>query len=664
MSVLGSFIYPGQIVNSASLSGKVILTNGLEAYKYNPITNQLLPLVLRPFRGTMTLTSPNAGALNGVYVYCIVPYNQNEDEEGEHMKVHYTTSNLLNKKVLLNRTNLRRDSPEITHWRVYRTIAGDDWPTMARIATVAWATTTYEDNALDITLDFENQPVNEFIYCPTPKPFICTHGSRVFMYGDIPYATGQVHVINGSKTVSPVGDAVFGFWCEGREIHVEQDGRSYSIDEYDPTTGNITLTENYTGSTDTSADYRICGSADDLIFTEEYYENEWPPINIRPIVKKENDKPSGMISGNQGLFVPKSNKSYLLNFVNYPQLPYSEVVVMNSQLGCISHRTCNMIDKTPVWLSKKGLITGGSALVPSFSKVFDYFINNLDLDIDGTQQMCFSVNYIDKKQLLVFIKCQDDLFGCSRALVWHYGQDKWTIFEFNTEFTCGELVKDTNGVIKIVLGDVNGYVWEYPFGDIDGAPINSTLEGGVDAYTDGLASPFCAAIFDADAQFPTSGLGLAGVPIYVYEGTGEGQNNIISYNAGDTLFFEDCFVTPLDETSKYKIGRIEAQYKTGWMDFGTVARIKDFKYYHVVHEKENAVLQFKIYKDFGTLPTELEDERTNENFGEINLNLVGRQRKPAGGIRAHHIAWELFDDNPNNPFHIYDVAFDYRFGDE
>jgi hypothetical protein len=278
--------------------------------------------------------------------------------------------------------------------------------------------------------------------------------------------------------------------------------------------------------------------------------------------------------------------------------------------------------------------------------------------------MCFAINYTEKGQYIVFIKTVYDDVGCSRALVWHYRENKYTIWEFGTEFTCGEVVKKPDGTHVIVLGDYNGYVWEFPYGDMDGMTINGTHEGTVDVYQDGLGSPYGCALLDADAQFPTSGLGLSGVPIYIYDGTGKGQWTVIAYNTADTLFFDECFGTPLDHTSKYYIGTIIAQYRTGWLDFGTIDRIKDFKYYHVVHEKDDSILDVRMYKEFVTTPVDLKDERTNEDFGQVDLSLVGRQRKPMGGIRAHHLAWELYDIRPNNPWTVYDFSFDFRSGDE
>lgn len=659
MPVVGNFQDGSLIVNQASLNGRVVMTNGQEAQKYNPATSQVVPLVLVPFRGTVALTDIGAGNLTGTYIYRIVPYNINEDEEGEELDQDFTIT-VTGRRVRINRAGLIRDMTEITHWRIYRTIGGGSYPALALVATVAWATATYDDNIADGTLNFENDGIDTLIQWPTPKPFICTHGSRLFMIGDIPYETGTVHVTNGSTEVIPVGDAVFGFWCKGKEFHVEGDARSYEIDYYDPATGYIYLTDNYAGTTALTATFRICGDADTLIFSEEYYENQWPGANNRPIVKKEADKPSGIMSSPGRLLIPKSRKTYALYFDNYPHIPYSTVALLSDQYGCISHRTMVTIDGVAVWASNHGIVQVTSGVRLISDKLANWFKENVYLDVNGTQQMCFAVHYAVAGQYILFVRTNNDTIGCSKAVVWHYKTGKFAIWEFNKEFTCGTVIKKADGQDEIHLGDAYGYIWKFPDGNIDGAPINGTLEGTVDNYGD--VSP--CFIYDADAHFVDTGLGLAGVPIYIYEGTGAGQWNVIADNDGDTLVFDQCWDTPLDSTSRYRIGAIIAQYKTGWLDFGTLARIKDFKYYHTVFEKENSEILVRFYKEFETAPVDMIDAQTNEDASEVDLSTDGRKRKPMGGIRTHHLAWELYDEQVNNPFKIFDIGFDYRFGDE
>lgn len=666
--IIGSFLYGGLVVNHAELNGRSVLTNGLEKlWKYNPVTNKLLPAVLRPFRGKVALSLPNAvgdGKLSGKYVYRVVPYNQNEDEEGqgypdakENLDFVITTDQ---QSVLIDRTDLKKDNSETTHWRIYRTVGGGDWPVMFLVKTVKWATTTYTDDKEDPgedSEDFIDHPFKYLIRVPRPKPYICQHGDRLFAIGDVPYSEGHAKVTHGSDRVQPVNPAVWGFHFEKKEFHVENDQRKYTIDAWDPDTNEFVLDDAYAGSTKGAADYRICGNPDEMIFTEPEKENQWPEANVCSVGGKEADKPTGILSDAGRILVTKSRRVY--SVYGSSELwagPYSKVSLISSQFGGLAHRTAIHINGVPHMASRLGIIAvAGNGVQLVSGNAQDWFRDELDFEADGTQQACFAVHWAAKKQYILFLKSKDAILGCDKALVYHYQDRKFSTFEFQTEFTCGSLVKDANGDDVIVLGDVNGYVWQFPYGDIDGAPAGIGLEGTVDAYNP--VAPY--RITDNDASFPMAGLGLAGIPVYIYEGTGAGQSNIVTSNTGTMLVFGNAFAVPLDATSKYRIGAIVAEYRTGWQDFGSVARVKKVFFAHLVFEQQAASrLRLKVYKDFDAAnPPDLVDNRTQVDAGDISLNEAnGRKRVDIGGIEGVHLGWGISDDRPNNPFSLYDLA--------
>ncbi len=668
MALIGSFTFADLVVQHAELNGVSVLTNGLEAMrKFNPVTGSLLPLVLRPFRGSVALTDLGAGNLSaGVYTYRVVPYNINEDEEGQPFPddsdvAAFQITLTAGRRVRINRAGLSRDDTEVTHWRIYRTIADGVWPVMFRVATVPWATTTYNDNTADPGEDddaFISEGLDYLIQVPTPKPFLCQHGDRIFGIGDVPYSTGQAGVTNGSRYVTPVGAAVWGFHLERKELHVGTDSRAYIIESWDPDNNRLVLEEEYAGTTDAAADYRICGAAHEMIWCEPDREDQWPGANVRSVGGKEADKPAGIVSDNGRLVVAKSRKLYeVTSSGELWAYPYSRVALLTSEHGGISHRTAAYINEVLTVASKRGIVQiGGESAVLVSQAAQEWFEENLALDADGTQQMAFAVHYAARRQYMLFIKSADATLGCDKALVWQYDTRKFTTFEFLTEFTCGAVVKNSDGEDVVVLGDVNGYVWEYPFGDTDGAPAGSTLTGTVDVFVPG--SP--CALLDDDAQFPTSGLGLAGIPVYIYEGTGAGQSAVISTNTETALFFNDCFDVELDATSKYHIGPILAEYRTGWMDFGSIGRIKKAVFARLAFEQEPSTVRLNIFKDFNDAePVDLVDERTSEDKGVVDLDKDnGVERVGLGSIDAYHLAWGLEDDKPNNPVRLYDLGLD------
>ena len=679
MAVIGNFQFPNLIINHTELNGKSVLSNGLEAMqKYNPVTGVVVPLVLRPFRQDPALAAGGAGVLNGAYVYRMVPYNVNEDEEGQANpidgeEVAAYEIDLANQSCNLNLAALVADNAEITHVRIYRTIADGSWPVLARVAEVALPAGVYNDNMPDDDLAFANEGLDTFIQVPPPKPFLATHGSRVFAWGDIPYEDGTADVVNGSAFVTPSGGAVFGFHLIGKEFHAEDDGRAYMIDGYDPATGRIELRDNYAGATRTTG-FRICGDADTLIWTEPFFEHKWTAFNNLPINKKEDDKPAGMLPQGRRLLLAKSKKTYSLYYNTNPAYQYSSVSTISTEYGCVSHRSMVLGEGgIAQWMSKDGIVSivpdGGVSLAsrPLGTWVYD----NLQLDPEGDQQMCMGALLKRRGQYIALMPGPDAELGCDHAVIYHYLEKKYTLFRFRTEFTAMTLIVNPTGEEVLVLGDRYGYLWEYPFGDLDGAPVNSTYSGTVDVYW-AIGSPYCS-ISDADAQFPTTGLGLQGVPVYIHTGTGAGQWGIVAANTDTMLYLEDCFAVALDETSEYYVGNIEARYKSGWHDYGTINRVKLMMYSHLVFEKNASDLEFRMYGDFSATAENLEDKNYREtdptDFGLVNMNgddtdaenPRGRKRIPLGGIRKTHLAWELYDNRPNNPWTIYDVAMDLGY---
>lgn len=677
MAVIGVFQFANLLVNHAELNGRSILTNGLEEVrKYNPATGNWLPCVLRPFRQNIALAAGGAGNLNGEYIYRVVPYNVNEDEEGEAFPdaevIAAYEINVVNQSVNVNLAALVPDSPETTAVRIYRTVGAGQYPALALVATVPLPAGVFNDNVDDDDLNFENEGLDIFTRVPVPKPFIVQHRERLFMIGDIPYAAGQAAVVNGNALITPAAGAVWGFHLIGKEFHAQGDGRAYLIEGFDPATGQLELADNYDGATRTT-NYRICGDADQIIWTEPSHETQWAGANIRPIGGKENDKPTGLFSDSSSLIVPKSRKIYRLYYTTRPNLPpagSSRVSVITVQHGGIGHRVWKMINGLPTGASKHGIIQldgRGATLVSRDAQ--DWWLENLALNANGEQQFSFGLPLIEQEQYLLFFKSTEAEVGCDKALVWHYANrtqqqpfGKFTYHTFLTEFTSGEVVKDTNGRDIIVLGDRFGYVWQYPFGDIDGAPAGVTLQGTVDDYQGPSGSPDFCSILDLDAIWPTTGLGLAGVPVFIFEGTGKGQVGIIAANTVNVLVLEDCFKIALDSTSRYRLGPIFFQYRTGWLDFGTLKHTKYTPEVHLAFEKQVASdVEVNLFTNFSQTEIDTVDPKTLVDAGLIDLTVdISRHMMHPGGVQFQHLAIEFKDDKPANPISIYDISYAAR----
>jgi hypothetical protein len=545
-------------------------------------------------------------------------------------------------------------------------VGAGTWPALALVGYQAAPFAVFNDNVADADLDFENEGLDILTAVPPPKPFIIQHRERLFGWGDIPYSAGEAIVTNGNAVIVPAAGAVWGFHLENKEFHAEGDGRAYVIEEYDPVTGNLTLAENYAGVT-RQTEYRICGDPDALIWTEPNDERQWARANTRPVGGKESAKPSGLFSSRSGLICPKDRMVYSLYYTtrpNYPPAGNSRASIHSKQVGGLSHRSWRSIQGQVIGGSKRGIIqvAGGVTLVSVDAE--EWFLQTIALDSIGTQQEAFAVEWADHQQYILFFRSIYNPwgYGCDFALVWNYRTGKLSWYRFLTAFLCGENLKDDDGSDVIVLGDIWGYVWEFPYGNTDGAAEGATVTGTVTDYETGIGSPGICVLTDENASFPTYGLGLAGVPIYI---PAINEYVIIAANTATQLFLEECFETNPRAGMTYHLGPIEFRYKTGWMDFGSIARVKYMPSAFLVHEEnDGSTVEFRQYLDFSDNFRLIRDGRENEDERIVDLGDNSHEQKVnVGGQQFKHLAIEFYRFLPRNPISLYDVAYKVRAQD-
>jgi hypothetical protein len=79
--------------------------------------------------------------------------------------------------------------------------------------------------------------------------------------------------------------------------------------------------------------------------------------------------------------------------------------------------------------------------------------------------------------------------------------------------------------------------------------------GGTD-YSGPVTAATATTLTQSGKYFPTGGIGLRGLPVRIYSGTGEGQVRYIQSNTSTVLTLETAWDTLPDSTSTYTIGAI------------------------------------------------------------------------------------------------------------
>lgn len=162
---------------------------------------------------------------------------------------------------------------------------------------------------------------------------------------------------------------------------------------------------------------------------------------------------------------------------------------------------------------------------------------------------------------------------------------------------------DSNGIQRLVWGDYSGFLFQESTDKNDGLTVGHNGTCTQASYT---------SVIDSSASFPTAGDGLAGLIVRIYEGTGAGQERVITSNTTAVISLESDWRTPLDTTSKYTVGGIDAYWRSKDYDFGGHDITKLFRHIRVRAKEEGQVyLRLHYIVDFREL--------ANATFKDIEL---------------------------------------------
>src|SRR3990167_7047344 len=135
-------------------------------------------------------------------------------------------------------------------------------------------------------------------------------------------------------------------------------------------------------------------------------------------------------------------------------------------------------------------------------------------------------------------------------------------------------VLDNNGRNQNYFGSYEAFVYEMEdadlIDDVGTATGIVTVTNRIDTDTaTGLQVVYTSGqTYTVDA--------LAGAPILITEGSGEGDVRTLAGNTTTGLIVTDDFTTAPDATPSFEVGAIDSFYTTKWYDFGQTARLKHF----------------------------------------------------------------------------------------
>ncbi len=556
-------------------SGDLILTDGISrGARWNGQTPlfHFLGIDTPTVAPTITLSTVG-GATAGTYQCCY----RWKDLDGNFSSISPLTAVVATnlQRFIWTITAPTNADSRITHVELWRTTSGQS-TTLYRVTTLAIALTTFTTDtatdaallaaaALDTTSIMSvvnpngSASARRFTPPPTFKAVSSFYQDRMWYGVDVEYNAGTATFSFNSTTVSGQNTA----WTSdmaGRYIYNANAGRWYEISSVVSGTSLI-LTEVYAGTTQTSVSYAIRTDhteRNQLYFSEANEPESVPATNVvkaQQSLSFTDDEIVGLQTHNGYLYVLKNRSTLRLKYVQQPQIDTS--VTLAAQRGAFNNRCWDMVEDIAYVMDEFGPYRfDGSSVDPIGHKIMDAW---RDGTIDFSVSKWFFVKVSPQEEVARFYVCISGETRPKRAFCYHYRLNAWWVETYYTEIG-GACVHPISSRPRLLLGAQSDIVLLSHQGSADGtdtATETGTMRGTVDTATS-------TAILDTSATFTASQVGC---PLAIIDGTGKGQERIISSLTATSLNVSAAFSTTPDSTSVYLVGAIPWSYKTKTLEY-------------------------------------------------------------------------------------------------
>ena len=629
----------------------------------------LLPRIEVGGASPEVMDNDGIGDLDGTYIYSAIEVDSQANlgeglRSGPVKDSQGISVTVQNGSVVLTFANGAVNSETDEIW-LYRSAAGGAWPVLGRIAKIALGTLTYTDSG--DTPDFLNYGLDIFRYPYPNKAYNFKLHRRLIGWGTEDLEVYFTVTVGETTAVWSSGDPLDA-GCVGMVLYPDTDTRGYVIVDFIAGSPiSVVLKDAFEGpaSPDTNTvKCKLCRASGELRWSEpDDYENG-PLANVRYVEKAGADPETGAaaINGRGLLFTVSKTFAMHSHPIYGPTLLQGNVIELSNAIGCLSHRTIRECDGWLLWLAEGGIAASGGGMPRIISDDIAPEFGEILKETTGRCRSAFAVNWKAKRRYICFVPKVGDTVGCSRAIVCEYGrvpgepQFRFTIYEFQKEFTCGTMERHTvigddgtNYTEFPVIGDEDGFVWSLGIGDADG-PDEGTVAGTI---TEVSTSP--ATMTDENATLKTSGLGLAGVVVTIRRASdGAEQRLNVTGNSTDTFTFAQSWDWLPGAGDVWWAGGIEGFYETGHSALGSSTRLKALERVVTAFNQESAgvVAALKVFKDFSLTDLDLTQEGKT-----LDLNSeTGREARQMSKAEGFHFKFRWGNDQPDQPFTLRSAA--------
>jgi hypothetical protein len=427
---------------------------------------------------------------------------------------------------------------------------------------------------------------------PPLGTILLPYRGRMWVLGDAAYPLTAVTFTNGSAAVT--GTNFSTSWA-GRLILRSGDTVRYEIASVTNTT-SLTLSAVYGGTTGSASATVVSkfpnrGYYSRIFYPEQFFTLRW----ARDFLANRSDQVVAAVGRKDAMYVFGRYSAERLIYNADPSAAAGAVLSpIQGRRGCFQQRCIVDVEGELYAWDRQGMW-----IVNEVPKHISTPIDPLlETYIDYDQNTKFHASFDPVGRIVMFFFVQASDTQPKYAACFELDTGRWFFDSWLQGITASSVVPTTDGQVRLMLGDENGYSWYFGIdGSFDGPPptVSSVLTV--------TGSP-TTTVIPVTETLPTSGVALNGVMVY---DPISGESRYSSSNTSSAITVASAFTTAPTVGQEIYLGPIQFEYRTKWW-VGSGQEIRKnppFLLIKLFPGSDTGTARVYFYADFATSPSQV-----------------------------------------------------------
>ncbi len=421
---------------------------------------------------------------------------------------------------------------------------------------------------------------------PPVGTVLVSHKGRMWSMGDEAYA------ITGTFTDTSTGVTGTGFSAKwvGRLVRVSGAAVAYVITAATATT--LTLSQAWSGTTGSkSASVYSATPNRGYYSVPGYPESFFPSVQARDFLPNRSDQVVAAFSRRDALYIFGKYSGERLIYNEDPSAVAAPLIPTQGNRGAFHQRALVEVDGQLMAWDRLGIYVVGET-PKHISADVDLALGEL-VDYAQASEIHGGYDPVERVAMWFFTAVGGTL--PNYAVCYEVDTGRWFFNRFLQAITACSLVPTSDGQVRLLLGDENGYCWFYSIdGSYDGVPP------ACPSVVTPSGSPSTTVVPVSDTL--TTSPSLAGVMFY---NPVTGESKVIASNTASQITLASALSQAPTVGVACYLGPIPFEYRTKWWDGDGLDKKRSPVYLLIKLFPGSAAGKFRvyIYTDFSTSPT-------------------------------------------------------------